>query len=202
VTITITGVRDCEGSDSVQASGIIFYDLYQNELSVRSVTNPGGENPNHEYVDNLLDKDADTKWNDLSVVHCEDTAVLKFEVQEGVMGFSFVTANDHPRRDPYAYDIRVCPHDFLCDNPLPYIEIDLPTLRKTVYPMTSFLQCEDMTHTGDKLQCHTMRVERIKHDMGRLSEIVEERKAQVEEVAQCCTEARDTVVAQSGKCAN
>lgn len=195
LTITITGVRDCGGSYSVQASGIIFYDLYGNELQVRSVSNPGGDNPNQEDAENLLDNDVVTKWNDLSIqLLCQQTSTLKFEVQEGVMGFSFITANDHPKRDPYAYDIQVCPHDLFCEEPLKYIEINIPSSRKTVYPVTSLLQCDDMSNMADKLYCQTMRVERIKHDILLLSEKTSEIETRIEENVRVCTESRAALV--------
>jgi hypothetical protein len=83
-----------------------------------------GEGLGSELPPMVVDQDANTKWLDFGMVRASDLAgtgqgsQLIFSggalERSTVVGYSFVTANDAPERDPSSWKFQGCPHAGVC----------------------------------------------------------------------------------------
>ncbi len=87
--------------DCVQLSQITFFANHV-PLSVKSVSNPGGNNPYNEGPRNIMDGSTRTKWLDF----CKRPLVMELENTSVIPdSYVLVTANDCPNRDPARWRI-------------------------------------------------------------------------------------------------
>ncbi len=93
---TATRLRDVFGT-AIQLSEFEFLnDGTPIDASAVSVTNEGGDNPEGEDVENLVDGDVATKWLD----GANQPVVFDFGAPVTIDGYRFTTGNDAPERDP------------------------------------------------------------------------------------------------------
>ncbi len=94
---TPTKLRDNPQPNSVQISEFNFRLHGQPlDMTLATVTNPGGNNPAAERPEKLTDGDTVTKWLDFN----RRAVVFRFPQAVTIDAYSFTTANDAPERDP------------------------------------------------------------------------------------------------------
>jgi hypothetical protein len=86
-------------ANSIQLSEFELLDASQSPLPVATVTNPGGDNPAGENVENVIDGSVDTKWLDFLKGPLE----FDFGSPVAVETYRFATANDAAERDPISW---------------------------------------------------------------------------------------------------
>lgn len=90
-------LRDDGNADSVQLSEFeLMFEGQAIDLSEAEITNPGGDSPAGEVVENVVDQDTGTKWLDFN----KGPLVFDFPAAVTIDAYRFATANDEPDRDP------------------------------------------------------------------------------------------------------
>ena len=85
----------------MQISEINFYDADGKALGVQTVLNPGGNNPENEGPEMVVDGSTATKWLDWN----SGALVFQFALPVAASSYSWTTANDIPARDPVKWVI-------------------------------------------------------------------------------------------------
>ena len=95
-------LRDDANADSVQLSEFEFaLDTEVVDLSGAIITNPGGDNPEDEGVDNISDLSTGSKWLDFE----RGPLVFQFQAPTTIDRYRFATANDADERDPIRWQL-------------------------------------------------------------------------------------------------
>lgn len=90
-------LRDDFSADSVQLSEFEFaLDTEVVDLADATITNPGGDNPGGEEVENVADLSTASKWLDFN----RGPLVFEFPAPVTIDRYRFATANDAEERDP------------------------------------------------------------------------------------------------------
>lgn len=90
-------LRDDLGANSIQLSEFEFaLDTEVIDLADATITNPGGDNPGGEEVENVADLSTATKWLDFN----RGPLVFEFPAPVTIDRYRFATANDAEERDP------------------------------------------------------------------------------------------------------
>lgn len=95
-------LRDDANADSVQLSEIEFRlgnDVI--DLSSATITNPGGDSPTGEEVENIADQDTGSKWLDFN----RSPVVIQFPSAVTMDRYRLATANDVSERDPVQWKL-------------------------------------------------------------------------------------------------
>ena len=95
VRFTPLKLRDNEAANSIQLAEFTFI-AAGGPLSVATVTNPGGDNPNNEIPGKVIDGDSGSKWLDLN----KGGLIFDFGVTRSFDSYRLTTAGDATERDP------------------------------------------------------------------------------------------------------
>jgi len=85
----------------IQLSAFDFYDIKDQKLKVKSVSNPEGINPDGNVPENVINGDTSNKWADMS----KGALVFEFNKGVNVASYKFATANDCSERDPVRWSL-------------------------------------------------------------------------------------------------
>ena len=86
-------------ANSIQLAEFELLDTSETAIPGATVTNPDGDNPGGENVENVIDGSVDTKWLDFN----KGTLVFEFPTPVQVESYRFSTANDASERDPVSW---------------------------------------------------------------------------------------------------
>jgi hypothetical protein len=95
-------LRDELNANSVQLSEFELWSAGQAiDLSAATITNPGGDNPTGEEVENIADQSTGSKWLDFN----KGPLVFEFPEDVTIDAYRFATAYDEPERDPVKWTL-------------------------------------------------------------------------------------------------
>jgi hypothetical protein len=100
VKFTPEKLRDENSANSVQIAEILFRYKGDN-VEALSAENPGGDTPSGEDASKAIDGDVNTKWLDFNKGYLR----VKFKKLSRIDEFAFITAGDHPERDPVRWKL-------------------------------------------------------------------------------------------------
>ena len=134
VTIKFTELRNCY-STSIQLSEVKFYHSGDIQVRPSGVSNPGGDFPENESPDMLIDNDVNTKWLDFGGKDCSMSTLVFTGFLERPESIMFVTANDEEGRDPISFEVKVCNRANVECNTNTFSNVDVKSDRLADYPL-------------------------------------------------------------------
>jgi len=139
ITFKFYSVRECEPEGLLSLAEIFFYDANQNKISWNTVEVVDGNSPGRERPKNLYDEDTGSKWLDRAFeCSTNNPMVLHAQILEiEPVGYTFVTTNDFPERDPVTWDVTICVDGGCVTDSV--VDATLPTDRFAEYEYFSFV---------------------------------------------------------------
>ena len=134
-------IRNDGEADSVQLSEIEFRlgnDII--DLADATLSNPGGDNPTGEEVENLADQNTGSKWLDFNI----GPVVIHFPSAVTIDRYRLATGNDEPARDPIQWTLEGSDDGFtwvLLDQRGPY---PVPVARETYTGLITIASTTDL----------------------------------------------------------
>eukprot|EP00908_Phaeocystis_cordata_P026001 Transcript_848.p1 GENE.Transcript_848~~Transcript_848.p1 ORF type:complete len:571 (+),score=5.76 Transcript_848:266-1978(+) len=105
-----TNLRDGVGNTEIQVQELRLFGVDGAQLSILSISNPGGSSPGSQGPGNLVDGDIvskQSKWLDFNMAcgagNC--TSTLLVETTAETASYELIKAHDAPKRDPSAWEV-------------------------------------------------------------------------------------------------